>query len=1085
MSSQRRENHLLFIRYVYMILCICLGLCAAGSVFSVSADEGEDNTEGAVIDPFAGSNWEAILYNAENGLPSSEANDIVNTRDGFIWIGSYSGLIRYDGNTFERVAMDEGIRSVKSLFCDSQGRLWIGTNDRGVFMMDNGKIRHWDITSGMQAETVRDILEDSNGDIYVATTAGLAVIDRNLESTMFKDERLNSLFVIELEKGADGLIYGLTNSGDIFIIKHGSLVSIYDHASTGIPEGVSSIFPDPANPGYIYFETKNNNVYYGSVLNRLKDPVAYDVSPLYEIQDFTMIDGRIWICARNGAGVLEDGEFTLLEDVPMNNSFVNMMADYEGNLWFTSSRQGVMKITANPFMELFEENYLPSRMVNTTCLYDGILYVGTDNGLAAFKDDEPIDEIPISSAVTAGGIEQNVTNLLDMLDGVRIRSISRDSQNRLWICTWRNSGLLCIDQGRLTMYTAQDGLPSDQVRNICELSDGTIAASLSGGVSLIKDGQVIRTYSEADGIENTEILNVAEGLNGEILCGSDGDGIYIIHNDDVYHIGWRDGLDSESVMRLKKDEKRELVWIISGNSIGWMDKDYKVTTIHNFPFSNNFDLYENSSGDLWILSSNGIYTVPAAKLLADDEDMRCVHYTISGGLPSITTANSYSDLITDGTLYIASTTGVTKVNINDTYDHLGTTKTAIPFVDADGEMIYPDEHGILQIGRTVRKLTIYPYVFNYSLTDPVVSYRLEGFDSSAVTVDRQHLGPVTYTNLPGGTYTFTMQAENSSGEEVTGSSVIIVKAKHLYEQVWFYAAAAIAEIILIAWIVRHYVRRNQLKMEKEQQEAAEKQRITTELNMATRLQASMLPTEFPPYPDRREFDIYAVMDPAREVGGDFYDFFLIDEDHLGIVMADVSGKGIPGALFMMISKTILQSCAQLGKSPEEILAKTNQALCSNNKIQMFVSAWVGIIEISSGRLTAANAGHEYPIIRRSGSSFEIFKDKHGLVLGAMDGVPYHEYELQLQSGDELFLYTDGIPEAIRKDMEAFGMERLLNALNEKADADPQDILKNVRSRLEEFTAGNEQFDDVTMLCFRYNGSGNAHSVAETDRDLIQ
>ena len=1075
MNEQRRDTYMRFIKYLSAV-CLCLGAAAAVPAFSVSADSADEEkseTETAILNPFATDNWEAILYDVSNGLPSSEANDIVNTPDGFIWIGSYSGLVRYDGNTFERITSEQGITSVKTLYTDSVGRLWIGTNDHGVFMMDRGEIHHWDVNSGLEAGTVRDILEGNSGDIYVATTGGLAVIDKDFNCSMFNNEKLSSEFIIELERGTGGLIYGLTNSGDIFSFKHGSLISIYDHESTGIPEGVSSIFPDPDHPGYIYFETKSNKVYYASILNRLKDPVAYDVSPLYEIQDFTMIDGRIWICARNGIGVLEDGEFRLLEDVPMNNSIVNMTTDYEGNLWFTSSRQGVMKITPNPFMELFENNYLPSRMVNTTCMYDGILYVGTDSGLAAFRDDEPVSEIPISSAVTAGGSELEVTNLLDYLSDVRIRSIRRDSKDRLWICTWRNSGLFCLDHGALTKYTAEDGLVSDQIRIVCELSDGTIAAAHSGGISLIRDGQVVRTYTEADGIANTEILNVTEGLNGDILCGSDGDGIYIIKDDGIYHIGWREGLESESIMRLKKDEKRDLIWIISGNSIGWLDHDYNVTIIRNFPFTNNFDLYENDAGEMWVLSSNGIYTLPAETLLADQKDMKCIHYTISDGLPSITTANSYSELTADGTLYMAATTGVIKVNINHAYDRLGDTRVSVPFAEADGVMVYPDENGVLYIGKDTRRLTIYPYVFNYSLADPVVTYRLDGFDSTGTTVSRVDLDPVVYTNLAGGTYHFILEAEDMSGQESRGTSVTIIKPKHLYEEAWFYIVAAVADIALIFWLVHHFVRRNQLKMEKKQQEEAEKQRISTELNMATRLQASMLPSDFPPYPDRREFDIYAIMDPAREVGGDFYDFFLIDNDHLGLVMADVSGKGVPGALFMMISKTILQSCAQLGRSPAEILSKTNEALCSSNKMQMFVTAWVGIIEISSGRLTAANAGHEYPVIRRSGSRFEVYKDRHGLVLGAMDGVPYHEYEIQLNSGDEIFLYTDGIPEAIRKDNEAFGTDRMLEALNEETEDTPQAILKNVRSRLDEFTDGAEQFDDVTMLCFRYNGNAQS------------
>ena len=238
--------------------------------------------------------------------------------------------------------------------------------------------------------------------------------------------------------------------------------------------------------------------------------------------------------------------------------------------------------------------------------------------------------------------------------------------------------------------------------------------------------------------------------------------------------------------------------------------------------------------------------------------------------------------------------------------------------------------------------------------------------------------------------------------------------------------------------------------------------------MANRIQNSMIPNVFPPFPGRREFDIYASMEPAWEVGGDFYDFFLIDEDHLCLVMADVSGKGVPAALFMMISKVILQSCAMLGQSAAEILVKTNDAICSSNQVEMFVTVWTGILEISTGRITAANAGHEYPAVMHNGE-FTLLKDKHGLVIGGMDGVQYTEYEIDMKPGDKLFLYTDGIPEATDKDEKMFGTQRMLDALNKDPGADPRQILENVREDVDDFVMGAEQFDDMTMLCLEYKG----------------
>ncbi len=277
------------------------------------------------------------------------------------------------------------------------------------------------------------------------------------------------------------------------------------------------------------------------------------------------------------------------------------------------------------------------------------------------------------------------------------------------------------------------------------------------------------------------------------------------------------------------------------------------------------------------------------------------------------------------------------------------------------------------------------------------------------------------------------------------------------------------EIQVLAEAFEDLSKKNQRYIQEMTEVAREKERVNTELQLASLIQNSMLPHEFPPFPDRREFEVFATMDPAREVGGDFYDFFLIDEDHLGLVVADVSGKGVPAALFMMISKVILQSCAMLGRSAAEILTKTNEALCSNNQAEMFVTVWMGILEISTGRLTAANAGHEYPVLKKPNGSFELLKGKHGMVIGAMDGIKYREYTLPMEPGSKMFIYSDGVPEATAADGSMFGLDRMVAALNEVKDRSPEEILRNVRRAVDDFVKDAEQFDDLTMLCFEYTG----------------
>ena len=250
---------------------------------------------------------------------------------------------------------------------------------------------------------------------------------------------------------------------------------------------------------------------------------------------------------------------------------------------------------------------------------------------------------------------------------------------------------------------------------------------------------------------------------------------------------------------------------------------------------------------------------------------------------------------------------------------------------------------------------------------------------------------------------------------------------------------------------------------------AEKERIGAELNVATQIQADMLPGIFPAFPDRTEFDIYASMSPAKEVGGDFYDFFLTDEDHLVMVIADVSGKGVPAALFMVIAKTLIKNQALAGNSPKEILETVNNQLCENNEAEMFVTVWLGIMEISTGRMIAANAGHEYPSVRKADGKFTLLKDKHGLVLAGMENLRYREYEFEIEPGGCLYVYTDGVAEATDNDNVLFGTDRMLDALNQDVAASPKQLLENVQEAINLFVGDAPQFDDITMLAVKRNG----------------
>jgi|GEM_PF-213495 len=252
--------------------------------------------------------------------------------------------------------------------------------------------------------------------------------------------------------------------------------------------------------------------------------------------------------------------------------------------------------------------------------------------------------------------------------------------------------------------------------------------------------------------------------------------------------------------------------------------------------------------------------------------------------------------------------------------------------------------------------------------------------------------------------------------------------------------------------------------------AVKEERIATELSMARKIQYDLLPNVFPAFPERKDFDVFATMHPAKEVGGDFYDFFLVDDNHLAMIIADVSDKGVPAALFMAVTKTLLKAHAFVERSPEKVFEYVNKVLCENNRDDMFITCWMGLLDLKTGEVEAVNAGHEYPALRLPGEDFKLYKDQHGMPLGCLADVKYKKYEFVMEPGSTIYLYTDGVAEATNMDKELYGTERLLKALNKNPDDMPESILSTVRDDIAAFVEEAPQFDDITMLSVKFNGS---------------
>ena len=290
-------------------------------------------------------------------------------------------------------------------------------------------------------------------------------------------------------------------------------------------------------------------------------------------------------------------------------------------------------------------------------------------------------------------------------------------------------------------------------------------------------------------------------------------------------------------------------------------------------------------------------------------------------------------------------------------------------------------------------------------------------------------------------------------------------------------------LVLITLICAEIAKRGRVLLFEEHEEIKKTERISMELELAKSIQKNMIPNLYPAFPDRKEFDVYARMEPAKELGGDFYDYYMIDRDHLALIIADVSGKGIPAAMFMMASKIMINNRAKSrSHDPAKILKAVNKQMMDNNASQMFVTLWMGILEISTGKLAAANAGHEYPCLRQRGGTFELFKDKHSLVLGAMEDTEFTSYELQLEPGDSLFVYTDGVTEATNGAEELFGVERMVAALNQEPEAKVKQMVDQVQNAMNDFVGDAPQFDDFTMLAMKFYGEEGAPETEETEEN---
>ena len=740
--------------------------------------------------PFTGYNsYVQNVYNSSTGLLGGEANDIVSAKDGLLWIGTYGGLYRYNGTEFKRMNDMESVKNVNCLFVDIEGRIWVGTNDDGLSICINQKVANViDERAGLPSNSVRAIGFSSDGCYYVGTTSDLCVI--TLSSGISIQKTFPEIVYakrISTDENKNTAV--ITDAGELFLLRQAEIVEELTADSSAGYIYTSCAFDAK---GRLYVGTSSNVVEYFDIRDgRLVKAGSMVCSGIRHINTIQCDEeGRIFLCSDFGVGYIYNGQFKRINTNKFNSQIDNMAIDYQGNLWFTSSHQGLLRLCSSPFVDVYSETELSPKVVNAVTKWNNRIYFGTDNG---------IDVIDFWSKLQ---VEDSLSSLLA---GVRIRSLVTDSRNHLWVCTSGNGVYEVDNDGSWRVYTQEEGTLGNKQRYSMELPDGTMAVAGDKGLTFIRDGAVVRTMGKEQGLTNTRILTMSLTADGRIAAGTDGSGIFIIDNYQVVQtIQKENGLSSNVVLRTTRIDDGMLVATTSG--LCYIDKYYGITKVHNFPYSNNFDIIEKN-GKLWIMGGAGIYIVDKDNLINDNlKDFELLD--TSKGLRSSITANAWNYLDPAGNLFVSCDSGVYMINMNHYNDSIRSYRMSVKNIRVDGVLHHLNIGDVINIPRGATKLELFPEVINYSINNPYVMYYLEGFDDKPIILpQREMTGSVVYTNLPSKEYTFHLAVmDDKKGKVLERLSYRINKEKEIYDNTWFLVYSTIVFVLAVVWATWFIVR---------------------------------------------------------------------------------------------------------------------------------------------------------------------------------------------------------------------------------------------------------------------------------------
>ncbi len=744
------------------------------------------------------------VYNEQNGLPTGEANTVIQTSDGYIWIGSYGGLIRYDGANIRNYSVEGAITSssIRSLFEDSKGRLWIGTNDAGVVMMEDDVFTEISSPEDNTFLCIRDFTEDKNGNIYVASNSGIAQISEDKLVPFSADEVSgNTVYTIAVDSG--GRVWGSMNSGDCAVIENGVLSCIFESEMLFNDDEIYSI--DSDSQGNIVMGTSGNTV--AVVSFSASDVHDFDIIRTYSTGDVTTHntvsvtdDNDILLSGINGFAVIKnDGALVQFGENEKAMAVNAAICDYEDNYWLASSSYGVIKYSKGCYDTVNAVSGLENIALNSITSQNDSWYIATDTGILVFDSDWNRQE----------------NSLTELFDGIRIRCVISDNEGNVWIASYSDDPVVCYNtvDGTINPYNRENGLAGEKARVVTMLSDGRIAAGTQTGVTIIENGAVTETYTYDDGLENPSVLCLYEGENGSVLMGSDGAGIYELKDGTVKNYSFAEGLEEGVVLRMLKSKQGG--WFVSAGSSLYYWYDSKFTRLTNFTkgAGSIFDLYE--IGDmLWILQNNGFIAMNTNQLLSGGQT-DILQHDLSHGLTGSVNANTWNWLSPDGRLYMSTRNGVSIFGFEGVAHKLP--KMIVNRITVDGTNYEHPE--TLEISPNAQRITIDFSALSYAAaSERRVSYKLNGFDKYE-TVISDSGGIVSYTNLPGGEYTFEASVYSlENPEEKVVCTLSIIKPRRIYEQPLFWVLIILLAAALSAGVVMLVARAKTRKIKERQQE---------------------------------------------------------------------------------------------------------------------------------------------------------------------------------------------------------------------------------------------------------------------------